>query len=171
MIWNIDVALMAVVYFAIGYYMKAIWMNTTKRWFIAGLIGSVTAIVLDNFNLIDYHLSMKFIRYEHFVLDLIIPLSFTLVLVGLFQFIASRMSLKWLQKIEKHSLTIMYLHIFTDILLNDYFAYGIIGFTAFGLVIPIAASIMIQRFLPHGRLILGKFSPKKEKSTTDPAIQ
>ena len=171
MIWNIDVALMAVVYFAIGYYMKTIWMNTTKRWFIAGLVGSVTGVILDNFNLIDYHLSMKFIRYEHFVLDLIIPLSFTLVLVGVFQFIASRMSLKWLQKIEKHSLTIMYLHIFTDILLNDYFTYGIIGFTAFGLVIPIVASIMIQKFLPYGKLMLGNFSPKKGKPTTDPATQ
>lgn len=41
-------------------------MNTTMRLFIAGLVGSVTAVVLDNFNLIDYHLSMKFIRYEHF---------------------------------------------------------------------------------------------------------
>ncbi|MDX1770425.1 MAG: acyltransferase family protein, partial [Planococcaceae bacterium] len=29
MIWNIDVALMAVVYFALGYYMKHIWMNIT----------------------------------------------------------------------------------------------------------------------------------------------
>lgn len=165
MIWNIDVALMAVVYFAFGYYMKDIWQNVTKRWMIAGMVVSVTMVLLDNWNVIDYRLSMKFLRYDHFILDLVIPLSFTLVVVGGFQFITSRMSLNWLQNIEKHSLTIMYLHIFTDILLNDYFTYGIIGFTAFGLVIPIIVSIIIQKMLPNGKLFLGGFSPKKNATT------
>jgi hypothetical protein len=117
---------------------------------------------------------MKFLRYEHIILDLVIPLSMTLVFVGVFQLIASRMSLKWLQKIEKHSISIMYLHIFTDIVLNDYFNYGIIGFTAFGLVVPIVASIIIQKLVPHGKLFLGGFSPKKRKApkptTTKPLI-
>lgn len=80
------------------------------------------------------------------------------------------MSLKWLQEIEKHSLTMIYLHIFTDILLNDYFEYGIIGLTAFELVIPIVVSIIIRSFLPHGKLLLGNFSPKTGKLTTVPAI-
>lgn len=174
MMWNIDVALMAVVYFSLGYYMKNIWMNVTKPWLITGFIFSVTAILLDWFKVIDYHLSMKFLRYEHIVLDLVIPLSMTLVFVGVFQLIASRMSLKWLQQIEKHSISIMYLHIFTDIVLNDYFKYGIIGFTAFGLVVPIVASIIIQKLVPHGKLFLGGFSPKKRKApkpdTTKPLI-
>jgi len=161
MLWNVDVALMAVVYFALGYYMKGIWMNVSGPWLIAGFAGSVAAVSLDWFNVIDYHLSMKFLRYEHFFLDVLIPLSFTLLLVGTFQIIASKMSLKWLQQIEKHSLSIMYLHIFTDILLNDYFTYGIIGFTAFGLVVPIVTSILIQKFLPHGKLFLGGYSAKK----------
>ena len=165
MIWNIDVALMAVVYFAIGYYMKDIWMNVSTRWMLVGLVGSITAILLDHFAIIDYHLSMKFLRYDHIVLDLVVPLSFTLVIVGLFQFITDHMSLTWLQKIERHSLTIMYLHIFTDILLNDYFTYGIIGFTAMGLFIPILVSIVIQKMLPHGKLLLGGFSPKKKPPT------
>ncbi|MDV6377852.1 acyltransferase family protein [Sporosarcina sp. GW1-11] len=161
MIWNIDVALMAVIYFSLGYYMKSVWMNISGRWLIAGLVGSVVAIVLDAIHVIDYHLSMKFLRYEHFILDLIIPLSFTLVVVGVFQRMAAKLSVKWLQKIEKHSLTIMYLHIFTDILLNDYFTYGIVGFTAFGLGIPILFSIIIQKYLPNGKVLVGGFSPKK----------
>lgn len=161
MIWNIDVALMAVVYFALGYYMKNIWMNITKPWLISGFIGTVSAVSLDWFGVIDYHLSMKFLRYEHAVLDLVIPISMTLFFVGLFQWVTSHMSLKWLQQIEKHSISIMYLHIFTDIVLNDYFNYGIIGFTAFGLLVPIVASILIQKLVPYGRLFLGGFSPKK----------
>jgi fucose 4-O-acetylase-like acetyltransferase len=171
MIWNMDVALMAVVYFALGYYMKNIWMQITKPWLTAGLVGSITAMSLDWFNVIDYHLSMKFLRYEHVFLDLIIPISFTIVLVSIFQFIASsRMSLKWLQKIEKHSISIMYLHIFTDILLNDYFTYGIIGFIAFGLVIPIVVSMIIQKLVPHGKLFLGGFTSNKRKTTTTPVL-
>ncbi|WP_313235649.1 acyltransferase family protein [Sporosarcina ureae] len=168
MIWNIDVALMAVVYFSLGYYLKSFWMNVSHKWLFAGVLVSISAVLLDNYNVIDYHLSMKFLRYDHFVLDLIIPLSFTVVLVGIFQLIAAKSSLNWLQKIEKHSLTIMYLHIFTDILLNDYFTYGIIGFTAFGLFVPIAVSIIIQKFLPYGKLFLGGFSQKK--TTADRAI-
>lgn len=169
MIWNIDVALMAVVYFALGYYMKHIWMNITTPWFIAGLIVSISAVTLDWYKVIDYHLSMKFLRYEHFTLDLLIPISITLVFVGLMQRITAKMSLSWLQKIEKHSISIMYLHIFTDIVLNDYFEYGLIGFTAFGLIVPIVASIVIQKLVPHGRIFLGGFNPKRRKRITPTA--
>ena len=164
MIWNLDVAMMAVVYFAIGYYLKDIWMNVTKRWMVTGLVVSVAAIVLDKVGVIDYHLSMKFLRYDHFILDLAIPLSFTIVIVGTFQRITARMSLGWLRRVEKHSLAIMYLHILMDKLLNDYFTYGIIGYTAIGVFIPIVVSILIRHSLPNGKLLLGGFSPKKETS-------
>jgi len=163
-IWNIDVALMAVVYFALGYYMKHILLTITKPWLLAAFIGSLTVIYLDWFSVIDYHLSLKFIRYDHFFLDVLIPLSFTIVLVSIFQFLATIMSLKWLQIIEKHSISIMYLHILTDMVLNDYFSYGIVGYTVFGLIFPIIASIIIQKFVPKGKLFLGGFSPKKSTS-------
>ncbi|WP_019414747.1 acyltransferase family protein [Paenisporosarcina sp. TG20] len=166
MIWNMDVALMAVVYFALGYYMKNIWLNITQSWIVAGLIGSVLAISLDHFGVINYHLSMKFLRYDHLVFDLIVPLSFTLVFVGVFQFLASRMSMNWLRRIEQHSISIMYLHIFTDIVLNDYFNYGIIGFTALGIILPIIASIIIQKLVPYGKLFLGGFVPKKSLTSS-----
>ncbi|WP_017379446.1 acyltransferase family protein [Paenisporosarcina sp. TG-14] len=164
MLWNMDVAMMAVVYFALGYYMKNIWMDITKPWLIVGVIGSVAAISLDWFNIIDYHLSMKFLRYDHLVFDLFIPLSFTLVFVGVFQFLSSYLSMNWLRRIEKHSLSIMYLHIFTYIVLKDFFEYGFIEFTIFGIIVPIIASIIIQKLVPHGKLFLGGFSPKKRKT-------
>ena len=164
MLWNIDVALMAIVYFAIGYYFKDLWMDISKKWMLTAVGASAAAILLDSLNVIDYRLSMKFLRYDHFILDLIIPLSFTVVLVGCFQFITSKLSLNWLQKVEKHSLSIMYLHIFADIILNDYFTYGLIGFTAIGIFIPIIVSIVINKLLPNGKILLGGFSPKKEKA-------
>ncbi len=172
MIWNIDVALMTVVYFALGYYMKSIWTKVSLPWLIAGLVGTIAAVTLDWFHVIDYHLNMKFLRYDHIVLDIIIPVSITLVFVGTMQRLATKLSLTWLQKIEKHSITIMYLHIFTDIMLNDYFQYGLIGFTAFGLIVPVLVSIFIHKMVPHGKLILGGFKSKKKKSpsTTPPAL-
>ena len=164
MIWNIDVALMAIVYFAIGYYFKDLWMDVSKRWMSTAVFLSATAVLLDNFNIIDYRLSMKFLRYDHFILDLVIPLSFTIALVGCFQLLAARLSLNWLQKIEHHSLSIMYLHIFADIILNDYFTYGLIGYTTIGIFIPIIVSILIKKLLPNGKTLLGGFSIKKEKT-------
>ena len=164
MIWNIDVVLMAIVYFAIGYYFKDLWMDISKRWMSTAVFLSATAVLLDRFNIIDYRLSMKFLRYDHFILDLVIPLSFTIVLVGCFQLLAAKLSLNWLQKIENHSLSIMYLHIFADIILNDYFTYGLIGYTTIGIFIPIIVSILIKKLLPNGKILLGGFSIKKEKT-------
>lgn len=166
MIWNIDVALMAVVYFALGYHMKALWMNVTRFWLFAGLVGTIAAVSLDWFHIIDYHLSMKFLRYDHLILDIVIPISITLVFVGTMQRLAAKLSLTWLSHIEKHSISIMYLHIFTDIMLKDYFQYGLIGFTAIGLIFPIIVSIFIQNLVPHGKLFLGGFKPRKEKPTS-----
>ncbi|MEK4384697.1 acyltransferase family protein [Solibacillus sp. FSL W7-1464] len=164
MVWNIDVALMAIVYFAVGYYFKELWMNISKRWMGTAIFLSATAIMLENFNIIDYRLSMKFLRYDHIILDLVIPISFTIVLVGSFQLLAEKLSLNWLLKIENHSLTIMYLHIFADIILNDYFTYGLIGYTLIGIFIPIIVSISIKTWLPYGTILLGGFSIKKEKT-------
>ncbi|MGE7983034.1 acyltransferase family protein [Solibacillus sp. NPDC093137] len=164
MIWNIDVAMMAIVYFAIGYYFKELWMDISKRWMGAAVFLSATTLLLDRFNIIDYRLSMKFLRYEHFILDLVIPISFTIVLVGCFQLLAAKLSLNWLQKIENHSLTIMYLHIFADIILNDYLTYGLIGYTTIGIFIPIIVSILIKKWLPNGTILLGGFSIQKKRT-------
>ncbi|WP_339175092.1 acyltransferase family protein [Solibacillus sp. FSL R5-0691] len=164
MIWNIDVALMAIVYFAIGYYFKELWMDVSKRLLGTAVFVSATAVLLENFNIIEYRLSMKFLRYDHILLDLVIPISFTIVLIGCFQLLAERLSLNWLQKIENHSLTIMYLHIFADIILNDYFTYGLIGYTMIGLFIPIMVSILIKKWIPYGTILLGGFSIKKKRT-------
>ena len=164
MLWNLDVVLMAIVYFSLGYYAKSIWMNITKTWFIGALIVAITAIVTDKLGVIDYHLSMKFLRYEHLLLDLVIPIAFIIVILGLFQRITAILSLDWLAKIEKHSITIMYLHIFTDIILNDYFQYGIIGFTTLGLIIPIIASIIIQKMIPYRKVLIRRYSSKETHS-------
>ncbi|MEI4770033.1 acyltransferase family protein [Psychrobacillus sp. FJAT-51614] len=161
MLWNLDVVLMAIVYFALGYYAKSIWMNITRPWLIGASVVAIGAVIADRVGYIDYHLSMKFLRYDHLLLDLVIPIAFIIVILGLFQRITKILPLTWLAKIEKHSISIMYLHILTDIILNDYFQYGIIGFTALGLVVPIIISIAIQKIIPYGKFFLGDIRAKK----------
>lgn len=161
MLWNLDVVLMAIVYFSLGYYAKSIWMNIKRSWLFGAFIVVISAIAADSVGLIDYRLSMKFLRYDHFVLDLVIPIAFIIVILGVFQRLTMILPLEWLTKVEKHSISIMYLHIFTDIIMNDYFQYGLIGFTILGLAIPIFASIVIQKLIPYGKFFLGDIRAKK----------
>lgn len=161
MLWNLDVALMAIVYFALGYYAKSVWMNVTLPWLFGALVVVFGAVAADYVGMIDYHLSMKFLRYDHFILDLVIPIAFIIVILGIFQRLTVILPLEWLTKVEKHSIAIMYLHIFTDIIMNDYFQYGLIGFTILGLAIPIIASIVIQKLIPYGKFFLGDIRAKR----------
>ncbi|SES37625.1 acyltransferase family protein [Psychrobacillus sp. OK032] len=161
MLWNLDVVLMAIVYFSLGYYAKSVWMNVTLPWLFGALVVVFGAVAADYVGLIDYHLSMKFLRYDHFILDLLIPIAFIIVILGIFQRLTVILPLEWLAKVEKHSIAIMYLHIFTDIIMNDYFQYGLIGFTILGIAIPIIASIVIQKLIPYGKFFLGDIRAKK----------
>ncbi|WP_144511458.1 acyltransferase family protein [Bacillus sp. FJAT-22090] len=161
MVWNLDVVLMAIVYFSLGYYAKSLWMNITLPWLIGSLLVVISSLVADYKGFIDYHLSMKFLRYDHFLLDLIIPIAFIIVIIGVFQRLTIALPLEWLAKVEKHSIAIMYLHIFTDIIMNDYFQYGLIGFTTLGLIVPILISILIQKLIPYGKFFLGDIRAKK----------
>lgn len=165
--WNVDVALMAIVYLAIGYYAKDFWMAISNRVLSVAISVAVLALFADNMQWIDYRLSMKFLRYEHFFLDIIIPITFTIVLIGLFQRLSLNMELSVLQRIQKHSLSIMYLHIFADIVLNDFFSYGIIGFTAIGIVIPICVSLLIEKTVPYGKVLLGGYRPKPRRKARE----
>ena len=161
MLWNIDVVLLTVVYFAIGYYAKSVLINITLPWLLSAITVAVGAIVANDLGFIDYHLSLKFLRYDHLLLDLIIPISFIVMIIGFFQRITKIMPLHWLVKLEKHSITIMYLHLFTDTIMNDFFQYEIIGFTVLGLVVPIIISMALHKFIPHGKLLLGDIRAKK----------
>ncbi|MCP2033780.1 fucose 4-O-acetylase-like acetyltransferase [Planomicrobium sp. HSC-17F08] len=160
MLWNLDVALLAVVYYAIGYYLKSFWMNIPKYAIAAAAAISLVAVSADRAGWIDYHLSMKFLRYDHFLLDLIIPLSFTLLVVGVFQLLAAKATFPWLVKIEEHSISIMYLHIFIGFLVEDFLPFNLFTYTALGLLVPIMLSIAIPKTIPLGEILLGRFKPK-----------
>lgn len=159
-LWNIDVAMMAVVYLAIGYYAKDFWMKITNRVWFASISLAIFALVANELGWMNYQLSMKFLNYEHFALDFIIPVIFTIVIIGFFQRISLKMELTTLQRIQKHSIAIMYLHIFADIVLREFFDYNFIGYTFIGVVVPILASLLIEKTVPYGQVFLGGYRPK-----------
>lgn len=172
MLWNADVALIAVVYFAIGYYLKDFWMDISWKWLSVALSIAVAAFFLDWYGVIDYHLSMKFLRYDHPLLDLVIPVAITTVFVGLFQRVAEWSAFSWLSKVEAHSISIMYLHLLVNIMISEYVDYGVIAYSLFGIVIPIIASIAIRDAVPYGKLLLGGFRPRKRQNKHhDPLTQ
>lgn len=165
MIWNLDVVLIAVVYFAIGYYLKAFWMNIPKTAIFISAAAVLAAMKADSAGLIDYHLSLKFLRYEHFVLDLVIPLAMTIVVVGLFQKLTAVQRLPWFEKIEKHSISIMYLHIFFGFLVRDFLPYNLLTYLFIGLFAPILLSILIPKTIPLGEILIGRFKPRRPMQT------
>ncbi|MGK7376577.1 acyltransferase family protein [Planococcus sp. 1R117A] len=165
MIWNLDVALIAVIYYAIGYYFKSFWMKIPRNAILAAAGVAATAMFADKAGWIDYHLSMKFLRYDHFLLDLVIPIAFTILIVGIFQQLASMATFPWLMKIEKHSISIMYLHILVGFFVKEFLPFNLLTYTLLGLMVPIALSILIPKTIPLGEILLGRFKPRAPMQT------
>ena len=159
--WNLDVVLIAVVYFAIGYYAKEIFLHVRLPLWITCVAIVSMAMRLTWLKELDYHLSMKFIRYSHPILDIVLPIAFLIVIFGFFQFITKYIRLKVFEFIEMHSITIMYLHISVDKFMNDFIEYKLLGYTLLGLLVPLIISVIMKRFMPYANLFMGNFRFKK----------
>lgn len=159
--WNLDVVLIAIAYFAIGYFAKEIFLHIKLPLWITCTSISIMAMRLTWNEELDYHLSMKFIHYSHPILDIALPIAFLVMIFGLFQFITRYIRLKVLEFIEMHSITIMYLHISVDKFMNDFIEYELLGYTAICLFIPLIISVFMQRFMPYATLLMGNFRFKK----------
>lgn len=162
--WNMDVALLAVVYFGIGYYLKTYLKDI--HWLLwalcTGYIGyKMYQVWHEEFK---YNLSLKFLNYGDSgepLYDIIIPLAFVISILGIIQFITKYVRLRIFEFIEKHSIIIMYFHILVDKFANDYLEYGWLGFTLVGLIVPIIISILFQKFFPYAQFLLGNAQAPK----------
>lgn len=159
--WNLDVALLAVVYLGIGYYLRRFIKEIHWALWIASTLFITYHMYLTWHDRFDYHLSLKFIRYGEPIYDLLIPFTFVISILGIIQWITKKIRLKIFEFIEKHSIVIMYLHISVDKFANDFVSYGLFGYTMFGLIIPIIISILMQRLVPFAPFLLGQPHVKK----------
>lgn len=162
--WNMDVALLAVVYFGIGYYLKTYLKHI--HWLLWALCTGYIGYKIYQFwhEEFKYNLSMKFLNYGDSgepLYDIIIPLAFIISILGIIQFITKYIRLRIFEFIEKHSIIIMYFHILVDKVANDYLEYGWLGFTLVCLIVPIILSILFQRFFPFAQFLLGNTQAPK----------
>ncbi|WP_010287232.1 acyltransferase family protein [Kurthia massiliensis] len=153
--WNLDVALLAVVYFAIGYYCRELLKHIHPIAYIIATMVVVWAMRGAWNETLDYHISMKFIRYNHMVLDLVIPMACIIVLLGTIQYVTKFVRLRLFEFISKHSIVIMYTHISFDKLFNNFFDYELFGYTCFSLLPALLLSWAFYRYFPYAAFFTG----------------
>jgi len=130
--WSINTVLIALPYYAIGYYSRNI-VDILKKNLILwiGIVVFSVIIILEQMQKLNYELDLKAGIYNHLCLDIIIPASCIVLLFHL----SNNLKYRWLEKVTESigmaSMSIMFLHIPIYILglkyTNNGFLLGIIG--------------------------------------------
>lgn len=154
---NVDVTLIAIFYYAFGYYAKTLLTKIPKALGIILTFFSVGLIIMNYYGILNYELGLKRIAYYHFVLDAIIPISMS---IALFYFSQQIGSVRWcadlLTALGTRSLVIMYLHKNINRIINGYVDYDFLLYTVIGVLVPYLLSWLIfERFNITRFLFLG----------------
>lgn len=163
--WAIDISLVALTYYSMGYYLKDIIRKCVSSVYIgfSFLIVSAVFVTLDYKGFIYYKLDMKYSIYNNFLLDLIIPLALVISILFI-SYHLEKLSLPLLSYLGTRSLSIMYLHIVVNAVAKQYLTYNFIVFTAIGIIIPITIDYLLQKTNLTNYLFFG-ISPKKKCNT------
>ncbi|MCI8577029.1 MAG: acyltransferase family protein [Lachnospiraceae bacterium] len=155
--WNLDVALLAVVYLAIGFYHKErinLWLaKGSKKSDIFAVLTTCILVVFCIFNYWGgrrvYYFDMKQLFYKELFMAIVIPCAFGIVLCRLVYWIDIVDTFKWLKKglcyLGQMTLPIMYLHV----PLNTWkveVKYGRIVYMLIGVCVPIVFTVLLNRF-------------------------
>lgn len=157
--WNIDVSLLAVTYYAIGYYGKKLIPALIRRPFALPVLLPLCAIVwgLERSGIITYSLNMKYKEYNALLLDLLIPLLISLTICAVVYWLTKRLPLMWLGNLGRNTIAIMYLHLPVNYGLKYLIGtdYGLLPFTVIGVGLPLLAALGLCRSTALSRLYLG----------------
>lgn len=130
--WSINTVLIALPYYAIGYYSRNIVHILKKKLVLSlGIVVFSVIVILEQMQKLNYELDLKAGVYNHLYLDIIIPISCIVLLFHL----SNNLKYRWLEKMTESigmaSMSIMFLHIPIYILGLKYtdngFLLGIIG--------------------------------------------
>lgn len=139
--WNIDVCLMSIPYFAIGFYFKKIIDAIDKKFkiyvFIMATLICIVLIGLSYYNIFNYSLDMKLSHYNHLVLDIIIPVLFTTWVIMFGKLISKVIMLNRISFVGLYTLPIMYLHLPINNVLQSRLNYGNLVFIIVGVILPL----------------------------------
>lgn len=160
--WNMDVALLALVYLAIGFYYKVPikkWLEDDNRKFdIIALIISVLLVAFCVFNYWGgrrlYYFDMKPLYYKELFSAILIPCAFGVVLCRIVFWIERVQPLSWLERafafLGRMTLPIMFMHV----PLNTWKVqfgydgawYGRSVYVAIGIGVPVIFTLAFHRF-------------------------
>lgn len=137
----IDISLITLAYYAIGAKLKTYIFN--RNICLGASIISAISIVLLKLNLISYGLELWGHHNSNFILDLLIPVAFSITLFNICKKVKSSIILA---KISKYTFSIMALHI----LLNTMFLsksdnFYITKYLLIGVCVPVGISFIFSR--------------------------
>lgn len=135
--WNIDVALLAVFYLGFGFFAKKLISKVPNYLGVLCMILSISYMTLYEMDLLDYHLSLKYLRYNHLFLDALIPLTMTIAVLYLCQKLSKLKFIHHGAVLGRESLSIMYIHLFANAVLSQFIEYGPLLYTIIGIVVPL----------------------------------
>lgn len=161
--WNLDVALMALVYIGIGFFYKdkikeLLESKSRKYDLAAGIVVVALALfcwlIYKDGNRL-YYFDMKPVYYKELVLAILIPCAFGIVLTRLVHWMEK---MKWLNHLScflslcgRATIPIMFMHI----PLNHWkggFGYGRVIYMAIGIGIPLAFTLVFNKYKSMRRL-------------------
>lgn len=142
--WNVDVAMITVPYMAVGYYCRQYIKDMSTRTLILLLLISTAFIIADYIGLIHYRTDFKIMLYNNMVLDLIIPVTLSLAILGISQLLEKIGMGKIIASLGQYTLLVMYLHIPINLFLHTNDA---ILFVLIGVIIPwLVAKYVFSKF-------------------------
>lgn len=141
--WNVDVLLMTIPFYCIGYYVKNYEKYLSNTYVLLVLcMLCTTFIVFNEFFNIEYYLDIKFSQYRFILLDLLIPVIFSLFILSLSTHICLYDRL--LSYIGRKVGYIMYLHLPINMYLYFTYNFSYMLLTITGIVFPILISILFD---------------------------
>ena len=153
-------ALIAVVYYAIGYFCKKLLAYISLRVTLAAIALSALLIAVDYRGWMNYVLNLKYVVYQHLLLDLLIPMVMTVALLGISQVLARSRLGRAVTMMGNVALPVAYLHvpINTVLLIEYHYHYGNVAAALIGFVTPVILSKLVferfslTRYLFQGRV-------------------
>jgi uncharacterized membrane protein len=169
--WDLDVALLAVAYYAIGDFCKKLLSNISPTVTLTAIFASILLITANYRGLFGYMLDMKNVVYRHSFLDLLIPVIMIIALLGISQMLARIRLGQAFTLLSNVAVPVVYLHVpINSVLRVEYhFHYGSTAAILIGFIVPVILSKLIfDRFSLTRFLLQGRVPPQLAAKTVHP---
>ncbi|MEX0595063.1 MAG: hypothetical protein WD512_01080, partial [Candidatus Paceibacterota bacterium] len=157
---DIDVAMLTLTYYAIGYFTRNTLENLKPLFSLTSILFAISLLLCGWFGLINYNINIKYLTCDHLILDIAIPIIITVAIFAVSQRLVTVNWSRHIGLLGAYSLPIMYLHLPFNIVLHQYINYDAVIFALIGLSFPVIASrFFLERFKITQICLLGTCKP------------